>query len=96
MLREAREHARQVDDQAQRRSTEAIESAKEAARAESARLLAAAHAEVSNESVRASEQLRREFGGLVIQAASRLVEHEIDPATHAKLLAQLTHDIAGG
>jgi F-type H+-transporting ATPase subunit b len=96
ILREARDRARQVDEQAQRRSIETIEAAKQAARAEGARLLAAAQAEVGNETVRASEQLRREFGSLVVKAASQLVEHEVDPATHAKLLERLTDDIARG
>jgi F-type H+-transporting ATPase subunit b len=96
IVREARERAKLVDDQAQRRSAETIEAAKQQARAEGARLLAAAQAEVGNESVRASEQLRREFGTLVVKAASQLVEHEVDPATHAKLLDRLTDDIARG
>ena len=96
IVREARERAKQVDEQAQRRSTETMEAAKHAAQAEGARLLAAAQAEVGNESVRASEALRREFGSLVVKAASQLVEHEVDPATHAKLLQQLTDDIARG
>ena len=96
ILREARERAKQVDEQAQRRSAETLEAAKQAAQAEGARLLAAAQAEVSNESVRASEALRREFGTLVVQAASTLVEHEVDPATHAKLLKRLSDDIARG
>ena len=96
IVREARERAKQVDDQAQRRSTETIEAAKQQARAEGARLLAAAQAEVGNESVRASEALRREFGSLVVRAAAQLVEHDIDPATHAKLLERLTDDIARG
>jgi F-type H+-transporting ATPase subunit b len=96
IVREARERAKQVDEQAQRRSTETIEAAKHAALAEGARLLAAAQAEVGNESVRASEALRREFGSLVVKAASTLVEHEVNPATHAKLLERLTDDIARG
>ncbi|MFI4866926.1 MAG: F0F1 ATP synthase subunit B [Steroidobacterales bacterium] len=94
IVREARERAKQVDEQAQRRSTETIEAAKQAARAEAARLLTAAQAEVGNESVRASEALRREFGTLVVRAAAQLIEHEVDPATHAKLLERLTDDIA--
>jgi len=96
ILREARDRARLVDEQAQRRSTETIEAAKQQALAEGARLLAAAQAEIGNESVRASEQLRREFGTMVVQAASKLVEHEVDAATHAKLLERLSVDIASG
>ena len=96
ILREARERAKQVDDQAHRRYNETLEAAKQAAQTEGARLLAAAQVEVGNETIRASEQLRREFGTLVVQAAAQLVEHEVDPATHAKLLARLTDDIARG
>ena len=70
----------QIEEQAQRRSTETIEAAKQAApRRRRARSLAAAQAEVGNESARASEQLRREFGALVVKAASQLLEREIDP-----------------
>jgi F-type H+-transporting ATPase subunit b len=96
IVREARERARQVEEQAHRRSNETLEAAKQAAQIEGARLLAAAQEEVGNESIRASEALRREFGSLVVQAASTLVEHEVDPATHAKLLERLTDDIARG
>ncbi len=96
LMREARERARQVEEQAHRRSIETLEAAKQAAQSEGARLLAAAQVEVGNESIRASEQLRREFGTLVVQAASQLVEHEVNPATHAKLLERLTDDIARG
>ena len=96
IIREARERARQVEEQTQRRSTDTIEAAKQAAQAEGARLLDAARTEVGNETIRASAQLRREFGSLVVKAASQLVEHEVDPATHAKLLKSLTDDIARG
>ena len=94
ILREARERAKQVDDQAHRRYNETLEAAKQSAQTEGARLLAAAQVEVGNETIRASEQLRREFGTLVVQAAAQLVEHEVDAATHAKLLERLTDDIA--
>ena len=96
IVRDARDRARHIEELAQRRSTETVEAAKQAAQVEGARLMAAAQAEIGNESIRASEQLRREFGSLVIQAASRLVEHEVDPATHAKLLNQLIGEIDRG
>jgi F-type H+-transporting ATPase subunit b len=94
IMREARERARQVEDQAHRRSVETIEAAKVSARTEGARLLASAQAEVSNEALRASDQLRAEFATLVIKAASTLVEREVNPATHAELLDHLAADIA--
>jgi F-type H+-transporting ATPase subunit b len=94
IVREARERARQIEEQAQRRSSETIEASKQTAQSEGARIIAAAQAEVGNETIRARDELRREFGSLVVKAASTLVEHEVDPATHAKLLERLSQDIA--
>lgn len=96
ILREARERARAIEDQAQRRSLEELEAAKQTAQAEGARIVAASQAEAANEAARAREQLRREFGALVVRGASQLLEREIDPRAHAQLLERLTHEIAGG
>src|SRR6185437_2709315 len=79
ILREARERARAIEDQAQRRSLEELEAAKQTAQAEGARIVAASQAEAANEAARAREQLRREFGALVVRGASQLLEREIDP-----------------
>jgi len=93
IVREARERARQIEDQAQRRSLETVESAKHAARAEGARIVAASQVEAANETTRARDQLRREFGALVVQGASRLLEREIDERAHAQLIERLAEDI---
>ena len=45
---------------------------------------------------RAREALRREYGTLVVAGASRLLERQIDPRTHEKLLEQLASEIARG
>ena len=55
IVREARERARQIEDQAQRRSLEEIEAAKQAAHAEGARIIAAGQAEAANETARARD-----------------------------------------
>jgi len=96
IIREARERANQIVEQANRRSNEIIESAKTAAAEEGQRLVAAARAEVAVEVSHVREQLRREIGELVVRGASRLLEREIDPKTHAQLLDNLAEEIARG
>ncbi len=96
IVREARDRAKQIEDQAARRSTEAIEAAKQAAQAEGARIVTTAREEAATETGRAREQLRREFGGLVVTGAARLLEREIDPKAHAQLIDKLADEIARG
>jgi F-type H+-transporting ATPase subunit b len=96
ILREARERARQIEDQAVKRSYEAIEAAKQAAQGEGARIIAAAREEAETESARARDALRREFGTLVVAGAAKLLEREIDPKAHAQLIDQLAADIGRG
>jgi F-type H+-transporting ATPase subunit b len=96
IMREARERARQLEDQAQRRSQEALESAKQAAEAEGARIIAARQAEAANEAARARDELRRDFGALVVVGASQLLEREVDAKAHAQLIDRLAQQIARG
>jgi len=96
IIREGRERARQIEDQASRRSNEVIEAAKQTAQGEGARIVAAARDEAASESNRAREQLRKEFGSMVVVGASRLLEREVDAKTHAQLLDKLADEIARG
>jgi len=96
IVREARERAKAIEDQASRRSIEALEAAKQAAQGEGARIVAAARDEASTETNRARDQLRKEFGTMVVAAASRLLEREVDAKTHAQLLDKLADEIARG
>jgi F-type H+-transporting ATPase subunit b len=93
-MREARERARTVEEQAARRANEVLAEAKQNAESEGARIVLAARAEADNEAARTREALQREFGRLVVAGASRLLEREIDPAAHAQLLDELARDIA--
>ena len=96
IIREARDRAAQILDQAGKRSNELVDEAKGAASSEAQRLLAQAHDEVARESTRAREGLRREVGKLAVEGASRLLQREIDPKTHAELLDKLAAEIARG
>ena len=96
IVREARERAKAIEDQTSRRSIEALEAAKQAAQGEGARIVAAARDEASTETNRARDQLRKEFGTMVVAGASRLLEREVDAKTHAQLLDKLADEIARG
>ncbi len=96
IIREARDRAAQILDQAGKRSNEMVDEAKGTASSEAQRLLAQARDEVARESTRAREGLRREVGKLAVEGASRLLEREIDPKTHADLLDKLAAEVARG
>jgi F-type H+-transporting ATPase subunit b len=93
IIREARERARQIIDQAQQRANEAIEQAKGTASSEGQRLVAAAQQQITLESLRARESLRHDVGRLAVQAASKLLEREIDAGAHADLIDKLAAQI---
>jgi F-type H+-transporting ATPase subunit b len=96
IVREARDRAAQIVDMAGKRSNEIVEEAKGTASSEAQRLVAQAHDEAARESSRAREGLAREVGKLAVEGASRLLEREIDPKTHAELLDKLAAEIARG
>ena len=93
IVRAARERATQIIDQATHHAGEIVEQAKGAATSEGQRLKAAAVQEIELEASRARETLRREVAQIAVQAASKLLEREIDAKTHADLLGKLATQI---
>jgi F-type H+-transporting ATPase subunit b len=96
IISEARDRAAHIVDLAGKRSSEIIEEAKATASSEAQYLVNHAHDEVARESSRAREGLVREVGRLAVEGASRLLEREIDPKTHADLLDKLAAEVARG
>jgi F-type H+-transporting ATPase subunit b len=96
IIREARDKAVQIVDQAGKRAAEIVEEAKAAAIAEGQRLVNQAHEEIALDTTRAREGLRKQVASLAVKGASRLIEREIDPKTHAALLDKLELEIANG
>lgn len=96
ILREAREKSAHMVDLAAKRAHEMVEEAKGTAVTEAQRLIAHAHEEITLEATRAREGLRLEVGKLAIAGASRLLQREIDPRTHAELLDKLAAEVARG
>jgi F-type H+-transporting ATPase subunit b len=93
VIREARERATHIIDQAQKRANEIVEQAKTQAGAEGARLVASAHSQIELETTRARESLRKDVAALAVRTASKVLEREIDPKTHAELLNKLATQI---
>lgn len=95
IVNEAREKALKIVDQANRRSNEIIEEARATAISEGQRLVGDARQEVTLEQSRARDALRKDVAVLAVAGASRLLEREIDPKTHADLLEKLAREIEG-
>jgi F-type H+-transporting ATPase subunit b len=55
--------------------------------------VASAQQQIGLEVTRARESLRREVGGMVVAAASKLLEREIDPGAHQDLISTLAAQI---
>jgi F-type H+-transporting ATPase subunit b len=96
IIKEARVQANKIVEQANRRSNELVEEARGTAVAEGQRLLAEARSEVTLESNRAREQLRREVATIAVAGAGKLLGREVDPRTHAELLEKLALEIERG
>jgi len=93
LMKGAREKALQVEENARRRANEMIEQAKAAAVAEGERLIAAAKAQIAQESMSAREDLRRQVGALAVSGAGKILEREVDARTHADVLDKLASRI---
>jgi F-type H+-transporting ATPase subunit b len=93
IVRAARERATQIIDQANHHANEIVEQAKGTATSEGQRLKTAAAQEIEVETSRARETLRREVAQIAVQAASKLLEREIDAKAHADLLSKLATQI---
>jgi F-type H+-transporting ATPase subunit b len=96
IIKEARVQANKIVEQANRRSNEVVEEARGTAIAEGQRLLADARNEVTLESNRAREQLRREVAQIAVAGAGKLLGREIDAKAHADLLDKLALEIERG
>lgn len=92
-LRKARETANELRAGAERQGAQILEEA----RAEAARIVAAARAAAEGEAEvaaqRAREALRDQVAALAVAGAEKILRKEIDAARHADLLAQLKAEL---
>jgi F-type H+-transporting ATPase subunit b len=91
----AREQAKKIVDQAHKREVQIVEEARSTATDEGKRIVDASRADAQQEKVRARDELRKDVATLAVAGASRLLQREVDPKTHAELIEQLAREIEG-
>lgn len=92
-LREAKQKSAEIIAQAEKRATQMIEEAKNNAKEEGERMIAAAKAEIEQESHRAREALRGDVAALVVAGASKILRREVNPQAHADLLEAIKNEL---
>ncbi|MGB5605588.1 MAG: F0F1 ATP synthase subunit B [Gammaproteobacteria bacterium] len=93
ILRKAKDQAATIITRAEKRGSEMIEAAKGDARTEGERQLTAAQAEISQEINRVKEELRGQVVSIALAGAGKVLEREVDTATHDELLNKLAAEI---
>lgn len=93
IVQAARTQASEILAQAEKRAGEIVDEAKAQARQEAERILTAARADIGQEMNRAKEQLRITVAALAVAGAAKIIEREIDPKAHAKLLESVVSQL---
>ncbi len=89
LLRDAHTQADEIVTKAQQQGARLIDEAKDAARLEGERIVAAAHAEVERAFNRARGQLKAEVSDLAVAAAKKILRREIDIQRHDDIVGDL-------
>ncbi|MDP0587953.1 MAG: F0F1 ATP synthase subunit B [Candidatus Endonucleobacter bathymodioli] len=92
-LQEVRAQAQEVIDQANKRATQIIDEAKLKAKEESARLKAAADAEIDQEVNRARHTLRSQVATLAVFGAEKILGQQLDKTANARLVDDLASQL---
>jgi F-type H+-transporting ATPase subunit b len=92
-IREARDKAGDIVDQANQRHTQILDQAKDDAVAERQRQVLAGEAEISLATNQAREELRAAVASLAVLGARQILEKEVDEDTHRELLDKLIAEI---
>jgi F-type H+-transporting ATPase subunit b len=78
---------------AERRAQQIVEEAKGRATLEAQKIVAAAHAEAEQQSVRAREVLREQVAALAVKGAEQILRREVNAGVHADLLDRLKTEL---
>lgn len=82
----ARQEGQRLIAEAQEAARRAAEQIEERSRAQAEEMIKRAESEIAQQRDSAIEDLRREFAGLAVLAAERVVERELDAARHQELI----------
>lgn len=89
LLKQARSQASEIVEQAHKRANKTVEEAKDKAREESERIVAQGRDEIAREVESAKQSLKNDVSKLAIEAASKILSKEIDPAAHATMIDKI-------
>jgi F-type H+-transporting ATPase subunit b len=89
----ARKQATSILDQAHARANEIVADGKANGVKERERQLAAASAEVEQETNRAREELRGQVSAIAVASAEKILRREIDPKAHEDILSKLAAEL---
>jgi len=90
---EARKQATTILDQAHARANEIVAEGKADGTKERERQVAAASAEVEQETNRAREELRGQVSAIAVASAEKILQREIDSKAHADILGKLAAEL---
>ena len=93
IVEEARKQATTILDQANARANEIIAEGKSEGVKERERQLAAATAEVEQETNRAREELRGQVSAIAVASAEKILQREIDESAHEDILSKLAAEL---
>lgn len=85
----AKTEAASIIERAGKTANQMIEDAKEQARLEGERIIAAAHVAVEQEAAQTREQLRSQVASLAVLGAEKILQDKINEQEHASMLEQL-------
>jgi len=92
-LHEAKQQAAEIKANAEKQAAMIVEEAKNKAQEEGARQLAAAQAEIEQETNKAREQLRSKVAELALAGAEKILRKEIDADAHKDIVEAVANQI---
>ncbi len=94
-LREAKHQAAVIIEHANQRAVRIVEEGKETAQKEGQRLLEMAQSDIEQERLSTRDVLMKELSEITIQGVEKILQKNIDHATHSRLVDQLIAEIPG-
>lgn len=89
VIKGGKDKAAEIISNAERHATEIVDGAKDRAKREAEKIIEAGQAEIEQGANQAREALRHQVSEIVVVAAGKVLEKEIDAKSHAKLIANV-------
>lgn len=93
LIKEGKDKAAEIITHAQKRHDEIVDEAKDNARTEGNRILAATRAEIDQERQQVREELRQQVALLAIAGAEQILMREVDQNAHKEVLDKISADL---